>query len=206
MLFASPALAHPHIFIESTLELRLDDKSQLTDVHVIWTYDAFYTLMLLGDLGLDPDGDGVLTANEQAALLTAESTWDPKYEGDTYGIADRQPVKLGPPRDFAVSLQDGKITSSHLRPLVEPLPMAGQTVSWKSYDPFYYAAFTLSGGAVVKGSDACTVTYVAPDLNAAYVRLDGLLYGPEGAGLTEGEFPPVGADFADEARVTCAAR
>lgn len=205
VLTTTPALAHPHVFIDATIELQIDAAQVAQAVKLTWVYDEYYTLLLLGDLGLDADGDGVLTPDEEAKLLEAESTWDPMYEGDTYGTLNGKPIALGPPRAFAVSLKDGKITSTHERPLAEPLPVAGQSMSWKSYDPWYYAAFTLSGGLVVTGGEGCTVSYIRPDVNAAYLKLDDLLYGPASTELEPGEFPQVGAEFADEAVVTCAA-
>jgi ABC-type uncharacterized transport system substrate-binding protein len=193
------------VFIDATIEVQVDSALVAQAVKLTWVYDEYYTLLLLGDLGLDPDGDGALTPDEQAKLLEAESNWDPQYEGDTYGALNGAPVALGAPKDFAVSLKDGKITSVHVRPLAEPQPLAGQTISWKSYDPWYYAAFTLSGGLVVTGAEGCDVSYIRPDLNAAYNKLDDMLYGPGSTELEPGEYPQVGAEFADEAVVTCAA-
>jgi ABC-type uncharacterized transport system substrate-binding protein len=202
-LVAGPAFAHPHIFIESALVAVVDESHLLKAVRVVWTYDELYTLMLLGDLGLDADADGILTAEEQAKLLTAESTWVAGYEGDTYGTFANAPIAFGLPTDFAVSMKDGKITSSHVRPLVTTIDLGKGEVSLKSYDPYYYAAFTLSGGAEVEGVQDCDITYVQPDLAAAYTKLDDMLYGPGSAELPEGEYPQIGGEFADEAKITC---
>lgn len=203
-LLSAPVAAHPHVFIDATLELEVDQAFQLHEVRAIWVYDELYTMLLLGDLGLDPDGDGVLLPDEQAKLLAAESTWDPMYEGDTYAFIGEEKVALGPPHDFEVVLKDGRITSSHRRALVTPVDLATEKMRWKAYDPWYYAAFTLSGGAQIKGAEGCQVAYLRPDLNAAYAKLDDMLYGPGSTELAEGEYPQVGAEFADEAQVTCA--
>ena len=202
--FATPAAAHPHIYIEASLEFIVAPGGTLTAVRPVWVYDELYSLQLIADLGLDADGDGVLSDEDAARLLEAESSWDPRYEGDLYGTSGGAVLTLGPPEGFEVSLAEGKITSAHTRPLVTPVDlMAGET-RWKNYDPYYYAAFTLSGGVRVTGPEACRTEIIPADTEAALAKVDTLLFGPGSRELVDAEYPPVGEEFADEAIVTCA--
>ena len=66
---ASPALAHPHIFIDTTIEVLLDDQNRAIAVRIGWTYDSLYSLSIIADRGLDADWDGALTDAEAKAPI-----------------------------------------------------------------------------------------------------------------------------------------
>ena len=204
LTFATPAAAHPHIYIDASLEFLVGPGGALTAVRPVWVYDELYSLQLIADLGLDADGDGILSDEDAARLLEAESTWDPRYEGDLYGLSGGATLALGPPESFEVSLRDGKITSAHTRPLVTPVDLTADEARWKNYDPYYYAAFTLTGGVRVTGRDNCQTEIIPADTEAALAKVDTLLFGPGSRELVDTEYPPVGEEFADEAIVTCA--
>ncbi|NIY99552.1 DUF1007 family protein, partial [Salipiger sp. HF18] len=85
LLPAAQAFAHPHVFVDTTLRVVLDDNQRVTGIELHWAYDEFFTLMLLEDMGLDPDGDGVLTEDELAILQGFElDNWPEDFEGDIY--------------------------------------------------------------------------------------------------------------------------
>jgi ABC-type uncharacterized transport system substrate-binding protein len=197
------AWAHPHIFIDAGLGFVVDAQGRLTAVRVEWVYDEFYSLLLFEDLGIDADGDMVLTDAELAKLKAQDSDWAPEYEGDLYGSADGGPVALAPPVDFDLRIEDGKIVSRHTRPLVEPLAVAGHAVSFQSYDPGYYAAFTLERPVTVEGGTDCRVERFPADRRTAKAKLERLLREMQSSDQMEVQFPAVGADFADTARLTC---
>ena len=71
-LLAAPLLAHPHVFVDATVEV-LTDAGAVTGVRLVWSYDDFFSLMLTEDLGVDTDGDLILTDAEAAACAPAVS-------------------------------------------------------------------------------------------------------------------------------------
>lgn len=202
LMLPAAATAHPHIFIEAGMGFVIDEADRLTAVRVEWVYDEFYTLLLLEDLGLDPDGDMQLTEEELATLKAADSDWAPDYEGDLYGLADGQAVALAPPVNFDLRMEGGKIVSSHTRPLAVPLEVAGHDVRFQTYDPFYYAAFDLTLPVTVQGG-GCGVERLPADRAGAKLRLEEAIRKLQASGEIEGQFPPVGAEFADTIRLTC---
>jgi ABC-type uncharacterized transport system substrate-binding protein len=205
-LLPPPAVAHPHLFIEAGLEFVMDG-TRLTGVRVTWVYDAWYTLLLFEDLGLDPDGDLVLDEGEMARLAAADADWPADYEGDLYGEAGGAPVALAAPEGFGLRLDGDRIVSTHLRPLAQPVDAAAMPVTFASYDPSYYAAFDLTLPVTVSGgSDGCALTVEPADRAAAKARLEEALRALQATGAAELQFPAVGAEFADHVRLACAAR
>lgn len=195
---AGPAAAHPHVFMETALEVIRDAEGRAVSLRVTWTYDPFFSLVLITERGLDPDGDGSLTEAETAALQGFDMQWEPGFPGDTYAFAGEVPVALSGPRDGVARYEGGQIVSSHIRDLAEPV--AGLLVV-KNYDPTYYTEYTIRD-VVAEG---CAVEIVAPDLTAAERELQAQLALIPADGDTEAEFPEVGAAFAQEVRVTCGA-
>ena len=86
-----------------------------------WTYDPFFSLVLITERGLDPDADGVLTEAETAALQGFDMAWEPGFPGDTYAFAGERAVELSGPRDGVARYEGGQIISSHIRDLAEPV-------------------------------------------------------------------------------------
>lgn len=201
---AAPALAHPHVFIDTGIEVIFDAAGQAVAVRITWTYDDFVSLSILTDRGFDADMDGKLSADEKARLQGFDMHWDPGYPGDTYALLGSQPLKLGPPEEWTADVVDGKLVSSHLR-RIEPavVPMTEPLIV-QSYDPSYYVQYTIPDPPKVTGRDGCKTELLEPDLTAADEQLQATLSEYSADMDVEADFPAVGAAFADEVRVTCA--
>jgi polyphosphate kinase len=213
---AVPALAHPHMFMDTSLQVRLDSSGAVAAVQITWAYDELSSLQYIADLGLDMDGDGVLTADEKAVLSGFDMNWDAGFAGDSYVLVGGVDVPLSRPRDFSADYVDGKIISVHVRDLAVPAPvgpdagpMAGGDVVVQVYDPGFYAAYTVQAAAVT-GPDgapalACAAQIFVPDLTAAdQILLDALAEYTVDENV-EDNFPAVGAAYAEEVRITCGA-
>jgi ABC-type uncharacterized transport system substrate-binding protein len=200
---ASPALAHPHVWIDAGIEVILNDRNEATGVRISWTYDDLYSLYVVGDMGLDPDWDGKLTPAEEARLSGFDMNWDPGFPGDTYVLLGEADQPLSRPKDWTASYADGKITSTHLRSFATPVPLGAKHLIVQAYDPGYYVAYTIAGPTTVTGGSGCAAQVFVPDLDAAQEELLAALseYTPDVD--LEAEFPAVGANFAEEVRVTC---
>ena len=85
-LFLSPihVAAHPHVFIDAGVSFIFNDTGELFAVKIEWAYDDLFTLFTLEDLGLDTDGDGIITVDEQKKLVGFDTQWIDGFEGDTY--------------------------------------------------------------------------------------------------------------------------
>lgn len=205
MFAAGPALAHPHIWIDTSVEVILNERNEATGVRIGWTYDELYSLYIVGDMGLDADWDGKLTPEEEARLSGFDMKWDEGFAGDTYALLGEAPLVLSGPMDFAGSYADGRITSTHLRVFEAPVPVAEVPLVIQAYDPGYYVAYAIPGAAVLTGGTGCAARVFVPDLDEAQEALMAALseYTPDVD--LEAEYPAVGANFAEEVRVTCGA-
>lgn len=204
LALAGPAAAHPHIFIDTGLEVIFDDQGRVAAIRVAWVYDDFYSLTMIQDLQLDADYDGKLTAEEEGKLSGFDMKWDADYEGDLHVLDGGVPVKMGRPRDWTATYQEGRIISTHLRALEAPVEVGAEPLVIQVYDPGYYTAYTILGTPVLRNGGACTVEVHEPDLSEADKELQAMLQEYTADQTLEQDFPAVGAAYAEEARVTCA--
>lgn len=196
LLLAAPAVqAHPHVFVKTGLQLVADDSGQLVGVEVSWTYDDFYSLLLLEDMGLDNDGDGVLTPSELGRLDGFDLNWIEGFQGDLYLTVDDTPVTLGPPEGRGTDVVQGQIVTRHFRAFG---PQSGPVIL-QAYDPTFYTAYDLDGG--VKVPDGCTLKIQPADLDRAYTLVEEALYA--NPAMPDDEYPEVGDAFADIVEVAC---
>ncbi len=195
LLTAPVAQAHPHVFVQTGLTLVADAAGRLVGIEVSWTYDDFYSLLLLEDMGLDPDGDGTLTPDELARLDGFDLQWIEGYLGDLYLTAGGAAVDLGPPEGRGTDLVAGQIVTRHFRAFA---PQSGPVIV-KAYDPTFYTAYDLEGGVTVP--DICKLAIQPADLDRAYTMVEEALY--KNPAMADDEFPEVGEAFADVVEVTC---
>jgi ABC-type uncharacterized transport system substrate-binding protein len=205
LLAAGPALAHPHVWVETGVEVILNDRNEATALRISWTYDDLYSLYIVGDMGLDPDWDGKLTPEEEARLSGFDMKWDAGFAGDTYALIGGAALDLSGPGDWTASYDGSKITSTHLRTFTAPVPVGSEPLIVQAYDPGYYVAYSIPDTALLTGGKGCSAQTYVPDLGEAEQKLMDALaeYTPDVD--LEAEFPAVGANFAEEVRVTCAA-
>jgi ABC-type uncharacterized transport system substrate-binding protein len=200
---ATTVVAHPHVFIDTGLELIVDESGQLTHVRVIWEYDDLYSLLITEDMALDPDGDGVLTPDEIAKLTGFDMQWIDGFNGDLVIENKDGLVALSGPQEPTASFGNGRITTTHLRALEQPLA-PGETAAIKPYDATYYTAYEITRPVDVIGDVACKTEVQVPDVSAGLMALQQELamldpqMDPSDAGL-----PEIGAQMASTVIVTC---
>ncbi len=197
-----PLAAHPHVFVDSQVGI-VTEGPLVTAIRLTWTYDDFFTLFLLEDLGLDPDADGVLTEGELAMLEASITDWPPDYTGDLVLTYGEEPVALADPRDHRVEVVGGRLVESHIRPLEAAVNAAQALLTVENYDPYYYVAYTMSQEVAVQAP--CAAVLVPADIEAAQAEVDSMWQGLDIAGAgPEVQLPPVGYAFSDRLEVRCA--
>lgn len=200
----APALAHPHVFIDASVEVVFAADGRAEGVRISWTYDELVSLSFVTERGFDPDFDGVLTPEEMVALNGFDMAWHAEFEGDTYALLGDEPLTLSRPMDWTAAYEGGKVSSSHYRRFDAPVDLGGQDLVIQTYDPGYYTAYVLVAGKV-SGRDDCTVELFEPDREAADQILQDALAEYSGTEDAETDFPAIGSAYAEEARVTCGA-
>lgn len=208
-LWAGPALAHPHVFIDAGIEIGFDSEGRIAAVQVVWVYDEFYSMMAISDYGLDSGFTGALTASEREELAVIYSNWQPGYAGDLFPERNGALLALSAPFDFSADYREGRIVITHRRTLDTPVRPGEAPVVFKVYDPTYYTAYTIAAPPQLRGAEGCSADVVLPDFTHAadqlQAALDELMGGAQGEFDIEEDFPAIGADFAEEVHVSCAA-
>lgn len=203
--YGSVAWSHPHVWIDTKIEVILNERNEATGVRIDWTYDDLYSLYIVGDMGLDPDWDGQLTPEEVTRLSGFDMQWDPGFPGDTYALVGEEALVLSGPQDWSASYAEGRITSTHLRVFDKPVPVGEVPLIIQAYDPGYYVAYAIPFDPVLTGGSGCSAQVFVPDLDAADEALQAALAEFTPDIDLEAEFPAIGASYAEEVRVTCAA-
>lgn len=206
MLAPAPIAAHPHVFIDTGLEIIFDAGGRLTHVKVTWKYDDLYSLLLAEDYRVDSDGDGALTDAERKELTGFDADWVQGYAGDLEVVLDGQVLALSRPLDPTADMIDGRIISTHIREVAGTPLLEGDPVSLKAFDPTYYTAYDMTLPVVLKGRSDCAFTRIEPDIEGQLAQMQAqLLTLDANADLEENDIPLIGGEFATDIRVTCPA-
>lgn len=206
LILATPAAAHPHAFIDTSIEVIFDDQGQAAALRIGWVYDELTTLMIIEDGGDDRDGDGSISAAELETLKGFDMDWGEDFLGDTYAKMGGRPVALSlTPEDWTTDWKDGRLISTHVRRFAAPVTVGAEPLVILPYDPGYYAAYTIQGAPVLTGRADCRAEVFVPDIGGRYAELVSALqeYTPD-MDIEEVGFPNVGEELSEEVRVTCA--
>ena len=196
------AQAHPHIFVSVEVAVVYENDVPAA-VELAWIYDDYFSLLLMTDLGLDLDGDLVLSEEEETILATSVTEWPAEFGGDLEVLQGETLVDLAGRTNHTMTFENGIVREAHTRPIAK-LPQDDAPLTIRVYDPFYYVAYELIGTVTIKGRDNCEALITPANLDAAYTLVEELLYGRPASDVgADEEFPEVGVAFADTIDVTC---
>lgn len=200
---ATPLGAHPHIFVDTGLEVIVDAEGRLTHLRITWAYDEFYSLLVTEDRGLDPDYDGVLTETEVASLNGFDMQWVEGFNGDTVLLNGTEEVALSGPQEVTTTFSEGRIITTHLRAVEGDVPDAKGLVI-KPYDPTYYTAYEVASKVGIEGNDNCRARVKMPNMSADLRALQADLSALD-ANTDPGDvgLPEIGEALANEVVITC---
>ncbi len=197
------AHTHPHVFVEAQVSVVFDAAGSAS-VRLDWYYDDFFSLLVTTDLGIDMDGDLILTSAEQDLLDQQIAAWPPSYEGDLEVAQGGQVLGLADKRDHRMTYEGGLFHEMHTRP-VPVLPDPNAPLQIRVFDPSFYTAYSLRQPVLIQGRDDCTVEIIPADIDAAYALAARLMDGIEASDVGPYDyFPEIGDKFADTIVVTCA--
>lgn len=204
---ATPAAAHPHIFIDTAFDLVFDEVGRLSAVRVEWVYDDFYSLLMVEEKNLDSDGDGVPEQDRLDAFAGQDVDWAAGFPGDFSVTVDGIEALLAPPKNHTATWRDERFVTSHFRPLARPVEVAGHEIVARSYDPTYFVAYDVPGAPGIIGREGCRLLRQAADREAAQEKYGDALAAVD---MTEDPFevveiPDIGVLFADAFALSCAA-
>ena len=198
-LLASPAWAHPHVWVTSRAELLYAPDGKITGVRHAWTFDRAYSAFITQ--GLDANKDSQLTPEELQSLAKENTEALVDYEYFTVLKTNGAKQAFDPPRDYRMTYANEEATLTYVLPL--KAPAAAKTLSLEVSDPSYFVAFTMAEGA-----DAVKLAG-APKGCAANITRAKPLETAQQQNLSESFFQALdaasnfGAQFANRALVAC---
>lgn len=195
---ASPASAHPHVFVTARAELVFAPDGRLAAIRHRWTFDEGYSTFAVE--GLDTDRDGRFSVEELAGLARTSTTSLADFGYFTHLKASGAKQPMGEPRDERMSVEAGRLTLQFDLPL--KAPAANRLLVLDVYDPTFFVEFRPAEGA-----DA--VTLQAAPAGCAITRPKPAPPPVEARNLSESFFQQLtaastfGSQFSNRAMVAC---
>lgn len=135
---ATPASAHPHVWIEMRSDVVFDDSGKVAAINLEWTFDDAYAQMALD--GLDTNGDGVYSQLELETLTKENIASLKDYNYFIVPRADGKQVPVGDATEYGQIYTGTKLELHMQVPLARPVDPAAQQFSYKVYDPEFFIA------------------------------------------------------------------
>jgi len=163
-LWTAGAGAHPHMWIDARAVVEFDDAGRIAGVRQVWRFDDMFGAY--ATQGLSRQAGGGLAPE---VLRTMAEDWmkalgEPVSHYFTRVTQGGRTLPFGPPRDAAVSFEDGRLALAFTLPLAAPAPASGATAV-DIYDPTYFVAYAFdeAGATALRGAPAgCGQAYRPP--------------------------------------------
>ncbi len=197
MTAATPALAHPHVFVTVRSELVYEPDGRIGAVRHAWDFDDAYSAFSVQ--GLDADGDGKVSSQELAELARTNVESLADFDYFTVLKANGAKQAFGAPRDYALS-HDGKtLRLTFTLPLAAPA--SNRVLGLEIYDPTFFVAFDLAKDAdavrLANAPKGCTISVTRPKGFSLQQSLSEAFFETLGPDAT------FGAQYANKALAAC---
>lgn len=163
------ANAHPHVFIESNLEIFRDDNGKAAELRHVWRFDAVFSSSIVVDF--DKNTNNALEVEELEAIATTIKTNLKEYDYFTAVKLGNEEVELDLPKLFFADYQDGQLILIVVMTLKTPIDIVGKQFSVSVSDPSYYVAVEFSDKnsiEVTGGGGKCKSSIEVPDFDTLY--------------------------------------
>ena len=203
LLAPSVASSHPHLFLDTTASFKLDDKKQLKSVVLRFVVDELNTALTIATVGIDQDGDKVLTDEDKKKVSKTILEGFSRYSFFTYLAVDDNDLVFNPPSHMDVGILNGHLVINMEMKLSKPFSVSGKTFTLELYDPTYFTEVKIKEvPQIIGGSKQCKVEFDKTELDQRMSQLQTSLFQ-----LSREEVPEienVGELFADKTRLVCA--
>lgn len=196
---SDPATAHPHTWIDVSIDVLFDESGNVTGLREYWLFDVLYTAYVVkvlgggpGDKPLQEHIDGVLRENMKNLR---EQSYFTRVEQDGNEVAFSDVTEM------SSSLQGRRLAMEFVLPFAAPVDPSDGAFTYAVFDPTYYIEMLHSdtGEAIrLEGAPAgCTYALAEPNPTAEAVALAASLDRTESAG------DGLGILFAEHVEVGC---
>ncbi len=172
LLAATPAAAHPHVWVNAESTVLFKDGA-IVGVKHKWTFDEMYSTMAIE--GLDTNKDGIYSRQELAELAKVNVEGLQEFGYFTYPKLGDKALKLRePPTDYWLEVdKQGALSLYFTIDLAEPIPATTPGFTFQVADPSFFIAFEFDKDKplALEGAPAgCTATLGIPEKDAAELQ------------------------------------
>ena len=163
VMSAGGAAAHPHVFVESRVEVVFDDQGRVSAVRHVWRFDAAFTAFAVQ--GLDVNQDGALSREELQPLAQINVESLAEFDFFTFMYAADNAVAFAEPQEYWLDFYGGRLTLFYTLPLREPVLSDAALLTLDVYDPTYFVAFEMTPDtpfAMVDAPATCSLEFTPP--------------------------------------------
>lgn len=144
-LFALPAQAHPHVWIDARGEVLFEDGA-IAGLRHHWTFDPYFSAWAIQ--GLDTDGDGALSGEELQPLAEENIVGLDYYSYYTFAGSWDDPLPIANAANPSMDYDGERLTLSFTVRFAQPRAI-GRSFDIEVGDPEYYAAFSFPEAAAI---------------------------------------------------------
>lgn len=193
-----PATAHPHTWIDVTVEV-VFDQGKVVGLRQTWLFDDYYTAYATEDM--DADGDGQPDARRLRALLETNMRNLAEYGYFTRVSRGGNEVPFAEVTEMSSRMAGTRLEMSFLLPLAAPLDADEPGMVYGIFDPTYYIemlhAETRDAIRLTGAPAGCSTKLDKPNPTAEATTLAASLDRLQSAGDT------LGAIFAERVTIRC---
>lgn len=195
LLAAGPAAAHPHVFADARVEVSVAADRTVESLRIEWLFDEAYSLYARDGLGLDPDGDGLLTDEDRATLRDVHLEDMEQLSWFAFLRRAGELAPLAPPEAAEADMAGNRIV---VRFTIRPKAATSfADATLRISDPTFFVALSLPKENVTyRGPADCRLAYEPPEDSLAFTSALGM-------NLGEGQAQAFGVTFASDITLSC---
>jgi ABC-type uncharacterized transport system substrate-binding protein len=194
--WASPAAAHPHVWVTAASELIYAPDGSVTSVRHAWTFDDMFSTYALQ--GVATKKKGIYTREELAPLAQTNVESLKEYGFFTFAKVDGKKQPFLDPTDTFLEYKNAALVLHFTLPLKTPIKTRQLAV--EIFDPTYFVDFALQKQdpiRLVGAPAACSMEIQRPNDGAAGAQKLGE------ASFLNGSNSNYGVMFANKITVNC---
>ena len=168
-LGASPAAAHPHVWVTAASELVFAADGSITGVRHAWTFDDMFSTYALQ--GIATRKKGVYSREELAPLAQTNVESLKEFSFFTFAKVDNKKQKFADPIDYYLEYKDAALVLHFTLPFKTPVKV--RQIALEIFDPTYFVDFSLQKKDpihLVNAPASCTLAVQRPSDGASIAQ------------------------------------